>query len=214
LFAGHDLACLRGERLVFAGLDFALAAGVALLLVGPNGSGKSSLLRVMAGLLAPAEGGLTWQGNAVALNPEAHRARLLFVGHHDPVKPALTVAENLAFRAGLHGAGPAIEPALDALGLGHLAGQPGRFLSAGQRRRLSLACLAAIPAALWLLDEPMTGLDAAAQAALAALMARHLAAGGMIVASAHGPIGLDYASVLDLARFTPGSFTPAGRSAA
>lgn len=205
MLAGQDLGCVRGERQVFAGLDLAVALGAALVLTGPNGSGKSSLLRLLAGLLAPARGRITWDGAPVADDPEAHRARLVFVGHLDPIKPGLTVAENLAFwMATRDGAGPTFSltlgSALAAVGLDRLADQPGRYLSAGQRRRLNLARLAAVPARLWLLDEPMTGLDAAAQAMLAALMNRHLAQGGLIVAATHGPIGLERAAMLELAR--------------
>jgi heme exporter protein A len=191
---------VRGERLVFSGLDLAVAPGSALVLSGPNGSGKSSLLRLLSGLLTPAQGRIVWDGAPVADDPEAHRARLTFVGHHDPIKPGLTVAENLAFWMAMRDGAGTVEPALAALGLDRLADQPGRFLSAGQRRRLNLARLAAVPTRLWLLDEPTAGLDAAAQALLAGLMNRHIARGGLIVASAHGPIGLDRAATLDLAR--------------
>src|SRR5690606_2501973 len=138
-FIGHDLACLRAERLVFAGLDFALGAGGALKLTGRNGSGKSSLLRLMAGLLRPAEGILRWNGRDPREEPEAFRAQLRYLGHQDAVKPALTVAENLEFWAGLHGRRASTEAALDAFGLGPLARLPGRFLSAGRRRRLAVA---------------------------------------------------------------------------
>ncbi|MSP88691.1 MAG: heme ABC exporter ATP-binding protein CcmA [Alphaproteobacteria bacterium] len=200
MLVGQDLGCVRGERLVFGGLDLSVGPGAALVLTGPNGSGKSSLLRLLAGLLAPARGRIAWDGVPVADDPEAHRARLVFVGHHDPVKPGLTVAENLKFWMTMRDGIGDIGPALAALGLDRLADQPGRYLSAGQRRRLNLARLAAVPARLWLLDEPTAGLDSAAQAMLAALMDRHLAGGGLIVASAHGPIGLGRAATLELVR--------------
>src|SRR3546814_11255616 len=104
-FSGQDLACIRGERIVFTGLSFDVAAGGALVLRGPNGSGKSSLLRLMAGLLLPAAGSLAW-GDA-AIDPADHRARLHYVGHQDALKPVLTAAEHLAFWAGLRGGGAA-----------------------------------------------------------------------------------------------------------
>src|SRR5262245_24320711 len=110
-FSGADLACLRGERLVFRGLAFALAAGGALLLHGPNGSGKSSLMRLMAGLGTPAQGTIAWDGQPIDDDPEAHRARLHYVGHLDAVKPTLTVAENIAFQAALRGAPPDVDAA-------------------------------------------------------------------------------------------------------
>src|SRR5690242_17736097 len=113
-----DLACLRGERLVFKGVSFALAAGEALRLTGPNGSGKSSLLRLIAGLARPEAGTIAWNGAPVGDDADAHRARLLFLGHLDAVKPWLTVRENLAFWAALHGAASGgVDPGLARVAL-------------------------------------------------------------------------------------------------
>ena len=201
VFSGRDLACMRGGRVVFAGLDFAVEAGGALLLSGPNGSGKSSLLRLMAGLGRPAAGTLAWDGRAIAADPEAHAARLQFVGHLDAVKPALTVAENLSLWARLVGGSGAVAAALEAVGLARLAATPARFLSAGQRRRLALARLFAREAALWLLDEPTIALDTAAVAAIEAAIARHRAAGGIAVVSSNVAIGLADARPLALDRY-------------
>lgn len=202
-FEGTSLDCLRSARPVFRGLDFAVQAGGALVLTGPNGSGKSSLLRLMAGLLPPAAGTLSWNGAPVADDPDAHRLRLRYLGHLDAVKPALTAAENLAFWAGLMGADPdkAVAPALDALGIGHLSDLPARFLSAGQKRRLNLARLALAPAAIWLLDEPATALDAETTGRLRNLIQGHRDAGGMAVVSTHSDLGLKDAENLDLAGF-------------
>ena len=200
VFAGRNLRCVRGERAVFDGVDFALGAGEALLLTGANGSGKSSLLRLMTGLLRPAKGTILWRDAPVADDPDAHRLRLAYVGHLDAVKPALTAAENLAFWAGLAGqaaAGP-VTAALDAFGIRALADVPCRFLSAGQKRRVALARLCVRPAALWLLDEPATALDAAAQARLGEAVARHRAGGGLVVAATHSDLGLGDARSLDL----------------
>ncbi len=175
LFAGYDIACRRGERLVFRGLSFALEAGAALVLTGANGSGKSSLLRLMAGLLPPHTGSLRWAGEPIAGDPAAHRARLHLIGHQDALKPVLTVLENAAFWAGLRGAASAAAAsALERLGLSHLADAPCRLLSAGQKKRLSLARLLASSAPLWLLDEPTTGLDEAATRNLGDKSARPL----------------------------------------
>ncbi|MCH8154165.1 MAG: heme ABC exporter ATP-binding protein CcmA [Proteobacteria bacterium] len=167
LFEGRDLLCVRGERRVFEGLSFALAAGGLLVLTGPNGSGKSSLLRIMAGLLRPAAGALLWDGTPVRDDPDAQAARLQYLGHLDAVKPVLSAAENLMFWAALHGGGAAeVTRALDGFDLGALAEVPGRMLSAGQKRRVALARLLAAPAEVWLLDEPTVGLDAASLARL------------------------------------------------
>jgi len=201
LFAGSALACHRGGRDVFAGLDFALSAGDALVLTGPNGSGKSSLLRVMAGLLPPAAGALRWQGVAIAEDREAHRARLSYLGHLDAVKPALGVAENLRFWVDFAGGdAAACEPALLQFDLLELAQLPARYLSAGQRRRLALARVVALPRALWLLDEPSTGLDQRSVAALEQAIAAHRAAGGIAVVSTHAALTLAGALHLDLGR--------------
>ena len=196
-FAGRGLACRRGERLVFAGLDFDLAAGGALAIAGRNGSGKSSLLRLMAGLTPAAAGLLAWDGVAVGDDPAAHRARLHFIGHADALKPGLTAVETLAFWAGMRGGGD-VAAALDRFGLAHLADWPCRLLSAGQRRRLALARLVASPAALWLLDEPLTGLDEDSIADLHDAIAAHRAAGGRVALSTHAPLALGGVATLVL----------------
>jgi heme exporter protein A len=207
LFQGRSLTCVRGERRVFQDLAFAVPPGGALVLTGANGSGKSSLLRVMAGLLRPAAGDLLWDGRPVAGDPEAHRARLHYLGHLDAVKPVLTLAENLAFWARLRAAAGGRElrlaAALAAFDLTALAEVPGRRLSAGQRRRLALARLIAAPAELWLLDEPTVGLDRASLGRLAAVLAEHRAAGGRVVAATHAPIELPGAETLSLEAFAP-----------
>ena len=207
IFSGKSLACVRGGRVVFAGLDFSLETGGALVLLGPNGSGKSSLLRVLAGLLRPAHGVLAWDGEAVTEDPEAHAARTHYLGHHDAIKPVLSVAENLRFWAHLHDphaerAGRAVDSALARFGLAHLSSIPGKMLSAGQKRRTNLARLLAAPSALWLLDEPTTALDKASIKALEAVLAEHRASGGMVILSTHADIHLPGASELHLDRFT------------
>lgn len=204
LFAGHDLACRRGERLVFAGLSFRVADGEALLLRGPNGSGKSSLLRCMAGLLTPVAGVQTWNDQSTALDVESHRGRLRYLGHQDAVKPALTVLENVVLWQQLHGCrdDAASGRALTALGIDRLAELPVRLLSAGQRRRVALARLLAAPAPLWLLDEPTTALDDDGVARFARIVADHRAAGGLVVLSSHGDPGVAGAA-LALGDFAP-----------
>jgi heme exporter protein A len=191
-----DLACHRGGRDVFAGLSFALASGQALTVTGRNGAGKSSLLRTIVGLVRLAQGKLSLEGGdpELTIAEQAH-----YLGHQDALKPSLTVAENLRFWAGLLGTRAAdIHPALTAVGLDELADLPATYLSAGQRRRLSIARLLAVKRPIWLLDEPTSTLDAAAQDRLAGLMQAHLADGGLIMAATHGAIGLETARELRL----------------
>jgi heme exporter protein A len=199
-FEGRDLACRRGERLVFAGLGFAVPAGGALVLTGANGSGKSSLLRLLAGLTPAEAGTLAWDGAPLAEDWAAHRARLHFIGHLDALKPVLTVAETLGFWAGMRGGGDATA-ALARFRLAGLAAWPCRLLSAGQRRRVALARLIASPAALWLLDEPSTGLDVDALTDLLAAIAAHRADGGRVVLSTHTRLPLEGAQTLEMAEF-------------
>jgi heme exporter protein A len=196
LLIGQGLAAFRGERVVFAGLDFSLAAGGALLLTGANGAGKSTLLRLVAGLLPPAEGALLWAGEDALADRAAHAARLRYCGHAEALKPSLTVAENLGFWAALWG-GDA-RAALEALALAPLADLPARVLSSGQRRRLALARLLLGAPALWLLDEPTVGLDAASVERLGGLLAEHRAKGGMVMAATHLPLPLPGATSLAL----------------
>ncbi|MEE8350932.1 MAG: heme ABC exporter ATP-binding protein CcmA [Rhodospirillales bacterium] len=203
-FTGTDVVCFRGERTVFHGLTFGLGAGEAVMLRGANGSGKSSLLRLMAGLGRPLSGVIGWQGQSIANDPEAHNARLHYIGHHDPVKPVLTVAENLGFWAALRSQGEngkAVEAALGRLGIGHLATVPGRFLSAGQKRRVNLARALTTSADLWLLDEPQTALDKAAEHSFLDAIAEHRSKGGMVVMSSHAEESLADATELDLGKY-------------
>lgn len=190
-----NLACVRAERLVFQGLGFTAPAGKLTALRGPNGSGKSSLLRLIAGLVPLAEGRIDWQGQDVASDAEPLRNGLHYCGHLDAVKSALTVEENLVAWAGIFGVPrtgrPArIDAALEAFGLFDLGLTPAQYLSAGQKKRLSLARLLLADRPLWLLDEPTVGLDAASAELLADVMRAHLATGGVILAATHIDLGL------------------------
>ena len=181
------LACVRGGRAVFSGLSFTLAAGEALLVLGPNGIGKSSLLRLVAGLVRSSDGKLVLEGGdpELSIGEQAH-----YLGHQDALKPSLTVRENLTFWIRYLGGSEPAEPVLAAVGLEPIAELAAGYLSAGQRRRLSIARLLAVRRPIWLLDEPTTALDTGAQARLAGFMGEHLAGGGLILAAAHAPIGL------------------------
>lgn len=206
IFAGRDLTCIRSERVVFAGLDFELAPGEALLLLGPNGSGKSSFLRLMAGLLRPATGALTWDGAPVSEDREAHGARCRYIGHLDAVKPVLTVAENIAFwvrtwAPEVADVDAAVCRGLETFALDRFGDVPGRMLSAGQKRRVNLARLIAAPAPLWLLDEPTTALDKASIKVLEAAIAAHRAAGGMVALSTHSDVDLPAARTFHMDHF-------------
>ena len=190
------LAAFRGERLVFRDVDFVVAAGGALLLTGPNGSGKTTLLRLLAGLLRPAGGTLLWDREDALADLSVHARRVAYVGHQDAVKPMFTAAENLRFAANLNGG--AVGEALGAVGLEELADLPGRMLSAGQRRRLTLARLALSHAPLWLLDEPTLGLDARSVERFGAMLAVHRNRGGIAVAATYLPLPLSDAMQLSL----------------
>jgi heme exporter protein A len=186
---GRDLACIRGGREVFAGLDFAADSGEALVVTGHNGAGKTTLLRLIAGLLEPAQGRIELSDGAAdaSLPEQAH-----YLGHRDALKPALSVAENLSFwRDFLGGEMGDGGQCLAAAGLDHAAHLPAAYLSAGQRRRLSIARLLVVRRPVWLLDEPTSALDAAGQALFVRLMRDQLTAGGIIIAATHAPLGID-----------------------
>jgi heme exporter protein A len=190
-----NIACSRGGRQVFAGLSFTVGTGEALLVTGRNGAGKSSLLRAIAGLVRLSGGRLVLEP-AAAESAIAERSH--YLGHQDAVKPALSVAENLGFWADYLGGKGRPATALRAVGLGAIADLPAAYLSAGQRRRLAIARLLTAPRPIWLLDEPTAALDREAQVILAGLMRQHLAGAGLIIAAAHGPIGLDRTNELRL----------------
>ncbi|MBV8755592.1 MAG: heme ABC exporter ATP-binding protein CcmA [Hyphomicrobiales bacterium] len=187
--SASNLACVRGGREIFRNVNFSLSSGQVLAVVGPNGAGKSSLLRVVAGLLRLESGRLDLEGGdpELTIPEQAH-----YLGHQDALKAALSVAENLAFWAGYLGTGPAAgDEALEAVGLAAIPDLPAGYLSAGQRRRLSIARLVAVRRPIWLLDEAAAALDQAAQVRLIDLMRAHLASGGLILAATHAPLGLD-----------------------
>lgn len=192
---GDALTCVRGGREVFRNVTFNVASGQALVVSGRNGAGKSSLLRAIAGLIRFAAGTLVLSGSdpELPIGEQAH-----YLGHQDALKPAFTVRENLSFWTEFLGTRRSVDPALQAVDLTRLADMPAAYLSSGQRRRLSIARLIAVPRSLWLLDEPTSSLDTPSQKRLAELMRGHLGSGGIVVAAAHGAIGLERARELNL----------------
>jgi heme exporter protein A len=180
----RDVACLRGDRLLFEGLSLSVAAGEALVVTGPNGVGKSSLLRIAAGLLRPSAGmveragRVAWQSEAAALDGDR------------------TLGEALGFWAKLDGTRP--DAAIDAMGIAHLARVPVRYFSTGQRRRAAIARTIANGAPLWLLDEPANGLDAEGIDRLGDAIRAHREAGGAVVVATHLPLPIDDAASLIL----------------
>lgn len=199
----ENLSCRRAGRLVFAGVTASLRPGEALLVTGRNGAGKSTLLAALAGLLQPFGGTIRLTGTG----ERSRRESVHHLGHRDGLKLALTAAENLAFAARCLGS-PGVTPAdaLQAIGIARAADLPVAYLSAGQRRRVTLARLLVAKRPLWLLDEPTTALDRAGQALLLGMLDAHLAEGGMLVAATHAPLPLAGARELALER-APG---PAG----
>ncbi len=186
--SGRGVRCVRGGREIFSGVDFEASSGQALAVTGPNGSGKTSLLRLIAGLLTITDGSIGLEGGETELTlPEqAH-----YLGHRDALKSALSVMENLSFwRDFLGGEAFDTGASLAAVGLDHAAHLPAAYLSAGQRRRLSIARLLVVRRPVWLLDEPANALDSAGQIMFAALTGDHLARGGLIVAATHAPLGV------------------------
>jgi heme exporter protein A len=180
-----DLACRRGERLLFARLSLELAGGQALQVAGPNGMGKSSLIRLLAGLMRPFAGTVERQGTLALVDERPA------LDEHQPLGAAL------AFWGALDkGTAP-----LDRLGLARLLDVPVRYLSTGQRKRAALARLIGQGAPIWLLDEPLNGLDTHGVALVEALVAEHCANGGMAVIASHQPFSLPGMQRLDLADY-------------
>lgn len=198
----HQLACVRGERQLFNGINFEINPGDALRIVGTNGSGKTSLLRMLCGLAVPAAGEVRWQGAAIRkLREEFHR-KLIYLGHANGVKDDLLAWENVVVASTLSGSPVNQDDACDALeqlGLGQAIYLPTRSLSQGQRKRVALARLRlgmAMP--LWILDEPFTALDQSAVSQLCSTLNTHLSQGGIVIYTTHQEVNLTARSSLCL----------------
>jgi len=197
----HDLACERSERLLFKGLSFGLSASQLLLVQGGNGQGKTSLLRLLTGLGRPDAGEVRWRGESIARCRDRYHREMAYLGHANGIKDDLTPVENLRFHVALHGRPFEQAQALDTLkrlGLSRCLDLPCRALSFGQRRRVALSALLLAGASLWILDEPLTGLDVTAVALVEGLIRDHLHAGGMVVATTHQVMSLAGVDVLGL----------------
>jgi heme exporter protein A len=192
--SGNGLMVERGERVIFSGLNFGAAAGELVALTGPNGAGKTTLLRLIAGLIRPQAGTVELEGGDEdrTIGQQAH-----MIGHQHGIKPALTVEENLRFWKDFLG-GETVQGGLEGLGLEAFRDFPAGVLSAGQRRRLSLARLLVAQRPIWLLDEPTTGLDQRSLLLLSEHMRGHLQEGGIIIAATHGALGLKPTAVIAL----------------
>jgi heme exporter protein A len=190
-----DLTVSRGDRPVLTGLRFAVPAGRCLQVLGANGSGKTTLLRTLCGLLEPDAGAFRWNGEPVVPRSIEFRRLFVYLGHQPPLKGDLTAAENLAFTAALLGLPrgqrrSAVDRALRRAEASRFADRPVRALSAGQRRRVALALLCLRRSPLWLLDEPVTHLDADGLELVARLVAGQVAEGGIVIAATHQDLGL------------------------
>lgn len=187
------LGCVRGDRRLFSGLDLSVSPGTFVHLTGPNGSGKTSLLRILCGLLAPAEGDITWQGANIRSLGEEYVAQVTYVGHRHGIKDELSAVENLRISNAVNGVSVSKERAEEVLGQMGLAGRealPARLLSEGQRRRVGLARLLVCNTRLWLLDEILTSLDKGAVSLVRSLIENHLDGGGIAIVATHQELEL------------------------
>ena len=187
------LGCVRGDRRLFSGLDLSVSPGTYIQLTGPNGSGKTSLLRILCGLLAPAEGEVKWEGANIRSLGEEFYTSVTYLGHRHGVKDELSAIENVRISNALNGVSVSKERAEEVLGQMGLAGReslPARLLSEGQRRRVGLARLLVCNTRLWLLDEVLTSLDKRAVLLVRSLIENHIAGGGIAIVATHQELEL------------------------
>lgn len=196
--SAHDLACSRGDRELFKGLNFSLHSSEILLVQGGNGRGKTSLLRLLTGLSQPLAGEIRWRGNPIHKAHEVYHREMAYIGHVNGIKDDLTPMENLRMSAGLAGRSldeAATEETLNHMGLERCLDLPARVLSFGQRRRVALAGLLTAGALLWILDEPLVGLDVHGVALLEDVLRDHANQGGMVIMTTHQALSLEGAKI-------------------
>lgn len=201
LLSVHDLACARGERTLFTDMSFRLNAGQLLLVRGGNGRGKTSLLRLLCGLATPLAGEVRWRGEPIRQTRDVYHREMTYVGHVNGVKDDLTPLENLRMAASIADRPLDEAHALDTLrtlGLERCLDLPARVLSFGQRRRVALSGLVVAGALLWILDEPLTGLDVHGVALVESLLRDHVAGDGAVVMTTHQPLALDGIDIVPL----------------
>jgi heme exporter protein A len=201
MLEADNLECVRGDRRLFAGVGFRVAAGELLYLQGKNGAGKTSLLRMLIGLLPPEAGTIRWKGEPIRVLGDEFRADLCYLGHQNAIKEELTPLENLLAAARLAEEDLSEDDALDALEQVGLAGREDlacKYLSQGQKRRVALARLVKEKRPLWILDEPFVALDVAAVEWLAGLIGAHLQRGGVAVMTTHQAVDIPAGAVREL----------------
>lgn len=205
----HALACARGERTLFTDMSFRLNVGQLLLVRGGNGRGKTSLLRLLCGLATPLDGEIRWRGEPIRRTRDVYHREMTYVGHVNGVKDDLTPLENLRMAAAIADRPMDEAHALETLcrmGLERCLDLPARVLSFGQRRRVALSGLVVAGARLWILDEPLTGLDVHGVALVESLLRDHVGKGGMVVMTTHQTLALDGVDTVPL---TVGELSPA-----
>ncbi len=197
----HALACARGDRTLFSDLDFSLRGGQLLLVQGGNGRGKTSLLRLLCGLSSPLAGEVRWREHRIDTEREVYHREMAYLGHANGIKDELTPLENLRLAAAI-GDYPLeereAERLLADLGLARCIDLPARVLSFGQRRRVALASLVAARRRLWILDEPLTGLDVHGVALVEDLLRNHVSQAGLVVMTTHQPLALEGVDIVPL----------------
>ena len=194
-----DVAIFRGDHCLFSGLNLSLAGGQVLQVSGDNGSGKTTLLRGLCLFVPLEEGTVTWRGDKLPARRDRYYAELTYLGHHEGLKGELSVIENLRASASLSGSDVSkIPAAIERVGLDSQVELPCRSLSAGQRRRVSLARLLIAATPLWILDEPLTSLDLHGKSMVESLMLEHVENGGLVVYTTHQPLQLDGCDVQTL----------------